>query len=297
MQKLQLSIPEPCHENWQHMTPTDQGRFCNACAKEVIDFSMMTDTEVLNYFTSLTHDKVCGRALPSQLERTIIKPKDPKKRLFWYWNYMVMFFMFFGKGNTAKAQGGVKIVTEQLNLNKVADINKALAGKVGEVAVNASIIIKGKVTDKDGNPVSFASVKIKGTNTGVSADANGAYSLKVKPNAILVISGARFKEIEVPVGTQTILNTVMEKSGIDIKEVVVTVAMGGIRRTTRCGTSAIKKIAVNPKIIFEVKEDNTGLPIDKAAITITRKGDNLSDKSFSDEKGNYESKQVKLNNS
>lgn len=35
MQKLQLSISEPCHENWHNMTPTEQGRFCNACAKEV----------------------------------------------------------------------------------------------------------------------------------------------------------------------------------------------------------------------------------------------------------------------
>lgn len=123
MQKLQLSIPEPCHENWQQMTPTDQGRFCNACAKEVVDFSMMTDTEVLNYFTTLTHEKVCGRALPSQLDRTIFRPKDPKKRLFWYWNYIVMFLMFFGKGNQVKAQGNLKSTIE-FSPMKRNDINK-----------------------------------------------------------------------------------------------------------------------------------------------------------------------------
>ena len=71
MQKLQLSIPEPCHENWQQMTLTTQGRFCNACAKEVVDFSMMTDMQVLNYFTTGTNEKVCGRALPEQLNGTI----------------------------------------------------------------------------------------------------------------------------------------------------------------------------------------------------------------------------------
>ena len=99
MQKLQISIPEPCHENWQVMTPTEQGRFCNACAKEVIDFSSMTDIQVLNYFTNLTHEKVCGRALPEQLDRAISRPEQPKKRLFWYWNYIAMFFMVFTKGN------------------------------------------------------------------------------------------------------------------------------------------------------------------------------------------------------
>ena len=113
MQKLQLSIPEPCHENWQTMTPTEQGRFCNSSAKEVKEFSMMTDTEVLNYFTTLNHEKVCGRALTAQLDRAIVWPKEPKKRLFWYWNYIVMFFMFFGKGNVARAQGGIKRITKQ----------------------------------------------------------------------------------------------------------------------------------------------------------------------------------------
>ena len=197
MQKLQLTIPEPCHESWQQMTPTEQGRFCNACAKEVIDFSTMTDTQVLNYFTNLTHENVCGRALPEQLDRTISRPEQPKKRLFWYWNYMVMFFMFFGKGNSAKAQGGIKRTTcmqtvtpADIDIIKSTNVNNALAGKVAGYAVNR--IITGKVTDIDGNPVSFASVKIKGTNTGVSVDANGAYSLKVNSKNILVVTSASF---------------------------------------------------------------------------------------------------------
>lgn len=148
MQKLQLSIPEPCHENWQAMTPTQQGRFCNSCAKEVIDFSMMTDTEVLNYFTTLTHEKVCGRALPAQLDRAITRPKEPKKRLFWYWNYIVMFLMFFGKGNAAKAQGCIQTVTtEQINAIKNTNVKDALSGKVaGAIVGSNSNAIAGKET-------------------------------------------------------------------------------------------------------------------------------------------------------
>ena len=97
----------------------------------------------------------------------------------------------------------------------------------GVLAFAQSRVVTGKVTDIDGNPISFASVKVKGTSTGVSADANGAYSIKVNPNAILEISGASFKTIEVPVGTQNVLNTVLEKgAGTDIKEVVVTSAFG-----------------------------------------------------------------------
>ena len=225
MQKLQLTIPEPCHENWQQMTPTDQGRFCNACAKEVIDFSTMTDIQVLNYFTNMTHEKVCGRALPEQLDRTISRPAQPKKRLFWYWNYIVMFFMFFGKGNAAKAQGGVKAVTEMSPVKNLDIRGKMLT--VGGVKRDGSHVITGKVTDKDGNPVSFASVKIKGTNSGVSADANGAYSLRLQAGAILEIAGAAFKPAEIATGNQNAFSTIMEKDNNQfLGEVLINVTQG-----------------------------------------------------------------------
>ena len=44
---LTLTIPEPCHESWATMTPAAQGRHCAACAKTVVDFSRMTDAQVV----------------------------------------------------------------------------------------------------------------------------------------------------------------------------------------------------------------------------------------------------------
>ncbi|MBL0144812.1 MAG: carboxypeptidase-like regulatory domain-containing protein [Chitinophagaceae bacterium] len=82
----------------------------------------------------------------------------------------------------------------------------------GVLAFAQSRVVTGKITDKEGNPVPFASVKVKGTQTGVSADANGAFSLKVKNTDVLELSGAGFKVVEVPVGTQTVLSTTLEKN-------------------------------------------------------------------------------------
>ena len=296
MQKLQLSIPEPCHENWQQMTPTEQGRFCNACAKEVIDFSSMTDMQVLNYFTNLTHEKVCGRALPEQLDRTISRPLLPKKRLFWYWNYIVMFFMFFGKSNQLSAQRKARTTTASTQLLTIAELNtirtnniNALASKVGEVISN-SRIINGKVTDIDGNPVSFATVKIKGTAFGVSADANGAYSVKVHLNDILVISSAGFKTSDIPIATLSVVNTVLEKTAdFGLVEVIVAYA-GGINYRNVDQYYGLPDI-IKQVAVLKVKDEETGKYLPKATVVIN--SDSFNDTVFTDAKGTYKIKGIK----
>jgi len=107
---------------------------------------------------------------------------------------------------------------------------------------NGSRIITGKVSDADGNPVSFASVKIKGTSTGVSANANGDYSLRVNPNAVLQISGASFKSAEVATGSLNVLSTVLEKGNAEMLEVVVTSAIG-VKRSVRSVSANVQTVS------------------------------------------------------
>ena len=100
-------------------------------------------------------------------------------------------------------------------------------------------VVSGKVADKDGAAVPFASVKVNGSKTGVSADAYGAYSIRVKDGDVLEITATGFKAIEVPVGTQTYLSSVMEKSlATNMTEVVVTSAMGVKRSARTTSTTA-----------------------------------------------------------
>jgi hypothetical protein len=47
----------------------EQGRFCQQCQKTVVDFTGMTDAEVLEYFSA--GSSVCGRFLPWQLGRPL----------------------------------------------------------------------------------------------------------------------------------------------------------------------------------------------------------------------------------
>jgi hypothetical protein len=66
---MKFSIPEPCHEDWTKMTPTQQGAFCGNCQKNVVDFTKLTDTEVLQYLNNNRHKQVCGKIDNTQLQR------------------------------------------------------------------------------------------------------------------------------------------------------------------------------------------------------------------------------------
>ena len=70
---IQISIPKPCHESWDRMDMTERGAFCQSCQKEVIDFSVMTDREVIEYLA--THQKGCGRFRPDQVDTKLTIPK------------------------------------------------------------------------------------------------------------------------------------------------------------------------------------------------------------------------------
>jgi hypothetical protein len=68
---LQLSIPQPCTEDWGGMTPNEQGRHCNNCNKTVVDFSVFTDKQLVDFFSKIAGN-VCGRINNYQVERQLV---------------------------------------------------------------------------------------------------------------------------------------------------------------------------------------------------------------------------------
>ena len=59
--------------------------------------------------------------------------------------------------------------------------------------------ITGQVRDANGNPVSFATISIKGSTTGTSADVNGNFSIAANTGDVLVVSAINFDQREVTV--------------------------------------------------------------------------------------------------
>ncbi len=73
-----IQLDNPCSENWVKMTPSERGRFCNSCSKQVVDFSVMSDADIVAYFKK--HKNVCGRFAEEQLERNLL-PYSRKQTL------------------------------------------------------------------------------------------------------------------------------------------------------------------------------------------------------------------------
>ncbi|WP_153393406.1 hypothetical protein [Chryseobacterium vaccae] len=67
---MKITIPTPCHENWNNMSPDEKGRFCSVCSKTVRDFRTSTDEEIMDVFSD-SSENICGNFNPSQLNRDL----------------------------------------------------------------------------------------------------------------------------------------------------------------------------------------------------------------------------------
>lgn len=63
-----ISIPEPCSENWNEMTPTEKGAFCQKCALEVIDFTNKSSDEIRQVLVQNIGSHACMRIKNTQID-------------------------------------------------------------------------------------------------------------------------------------------------------------------------------------------------------------------------------------
>jgi len=109
--------------------------------------------------------------------------------------------------------------------------------------------VSGTVTDANGKAIPFASVTVKGTKNGVTADADGKFTIKsVASGTVLVISSVGFDDREITVGTSDNVSvSLTPTSGSNLTEVVVTSAFGikKSQRTTPYSSQVVKSEQLN----------------------------------------------------
>ena len=102
-------------------------------------------------------------------------------------------------------------------------------------------IVTGKITDKtDNSPIAGATVRIKGTERGTTASADGTFKITVAQNVTLQFSFIGFSPQEIQVGSKSVINVVLNENVQELQEVVTTAL--GISKERRSLTSAIQTV-------------------------------------------------------
>ena len=133
-------------------------------------------------------------------------------------------------------------------------------------ATQQSGVVKGQVTDKNGDPVIGATVKVKNVNNvGTVTDFEGNFDLKAAPNSgTLVVSYIGFKTKEIAYRNGQTLNITIEEDAETLQEVVV-VGYGTMRKKDLTGSvvqiDPSKMADQNPGSVQDLLRGTPGLQI------------------------------------
>ncbi len=81
--------------------------------------------------------------------------------------------------------------------------------------------VKGKVIDKNGEPMVGVTIQVKGTMVGTATDFNGEFSIPAKDKDILVLSFIGYETTEVAYNAATPLKIVLKETTTQLEDVVV----------------------------------------------------------------------------
>ncbi|SDG43995.1 carboxypeptidase-like regulatory domain-containing protein [Chitinophaga filiformis] len=166
-----LSIPQPCHQSWNEMTPADKGRFCQSCQKTVTDFSTLSDSQFIDLLKN-KQTSACGRFTASQLNRVISDPVPDKRRKPFVSIAAIV----------AALTITIPAVQAAAAPNKVEQTtDKEDKPTTGNVSLEDSTsFISGVVKEgRDNLPLPSATVRIKDTNIGTVTDQSGQFKLRI----------------------------------------------------------------------------------------------------------------------
>ena len=189
-----IQIDNPCAENWNAMTKTDKGKFCAMCEKNVIDFSKLTDNEILKIIQG-NNKNLCGRFTQTQLNRVLIdtSPQTSPKL------YQILAGLLLLSSTDANATENQKTKIENFeNETKTPIILEN--DTIPKTKKQTDFTITGKIIDEGKEAIPGASIMLKGNKqVATVSNDNGEFSLNIpkkmfRDSIILMISAHIFED-------------------------------------------------------------------------------------------------------
>lgn len=168
---MNLHIPQPCHENWDKMHPTEKGRFCDACQKQVFDFKDASIEQIREEYIR-NKGQLCGRMSSRLLVQQYIEAQYKKQYRSRIKQFLIALLLCFGINlfTIDKASAGVMNSLKEQFLNAPKD--------------TAQVVVEGVIRDKENKEqLPFVSVVLmEGDSVIANAITNidGKYQLKLK---------------------------------------------------------------------------------------------------------------------
>ncbi|WP_316765338.1 carboxypeptidase-like regulatory domain-containing protein [Pedobacter frigiditerrae] len=247
MSNLKITIPKPCSENWENMKPLGQGRFCDNCEKEVLDFTKFSTTELQNYF-KYPKGNACGRINQKQLFDFV--PVPSKKGSLRYVSYK--FFVASCLTLLTSTKGYSKEIFRNENICQSDVQSKKFDDFAKET--DTSITISGIVKDvNDGLTIPGVIISIKDGQNLTTTDVNGKFKIQLKFNAnqkvVLVSKYLGYETMETEIDLASAQN-------LEIKIKITPSVLGEIT-TIMAGGIVVKRSLTN-KIGYFFKRVFTG---------------------------------------
>ncbi len=277
---IKISIPEPCHEDWATMTPTEKGKFCSVCTKEVFDFTETSDEELVKRVTQ--GKNLCGRFKKSQLDREVKLERKSKNSLLPYAASLLM---------------PLSMMASEVK-NDSSTIEKPFVSLgIGSNPIKSIIFVTGYVTDENGNPLQNAEVVILEKGNWVRTDEHGFYSLKCVSGSTLFVKKGELRSQDVILGSKnervditlipevrTISVTVGKIASVEKPESDLTEILNN--RAPVCGLDTIENIKKQDSTNVTIKgtvTDENNIPLPGANVIV--KGTSMGTQTDFD--GNY----------
>lgn len=146
-----LYIPKPCHEDWNKMTQTEQGKHCSVCNKVVKDLTGLNKLQTMQIVANNKGENVCGRVNAEILD---VYPTLYTKLGKAFRKLQIQLISLLGLFILDKKT----VMSQNLSVekNESKNENKKFSNKKMTLCV--------KVEATKGEPVSFANVVMIGKN-------------------------------------------------------------------------------------------------------------------------------------
>ncbi len=186
---LNIQINQPCHEDWNKMMPAKNGRHCESCSKIVVDFSNMTDAEIILALSQTSN--ACGRFKPEQLMRPLLAEKAQKSKSRWHMlaaaslGALLSFEPMYGMIHHQHA--ALKSISSPPSYKFIYPEYTEFSGIVLEAEL--------------GIPLSRATITILALNETITVNADGTFYLKLRTedfrkNEHVLIQAPEFESLE-----------------------------------------------------------------------------------------------------